>query len=473
MKRREFIKAAGAIAGTAVAGGRVMAKAFSRGTPFAGQRPNILLVMTDQQSADAMSCLMGKAFINTPAMDSLAASGVSFTRAYTANPLCVPARTSMFTGQPPHVTGFQTNDLTVPLDGRYRCFGTRFREAGYDTGYFGKWHLPFSAKDPSAHGFDVMGAIKNNGADNEIPAPAAAFIKRTREKPFLLVTSFVNPHNICEWARGEELKDGAVGEPPPPEHCPPAVENLAPPEAEADGMLLMRRSYQNNRLFPVGGFDRDKWRQYRWAYFRMIEKVDAHLAVILAALRDSGQLDRTVIVFTSDHGDAQGAHGWNQKTVFYDNASRVPLVIASPGAARGSVSDRLVNTGIDLLPTLCEFAGIEAPDRLPGRSLKASAQDPTNADPRRYVVSENRMAQGGPVDGRIPELLGRMVRSARFKYCAYDSGNQRESLFDVERDPGEMVNLAGKAAYGDALAQHRQYLAEWCRETKDPFVAPG
>jgi arylsulfatase A-like enzyme len=137
------------------------------------------------------------------------------------------------------------------------------------------------------------------------------------------------------------------------------------------------------------------------------------------------------------------------------------------------VSDRLVNTGIDLLPTLCEFAGIEAPDRLPGRSLKASAQNPTIADPRRYVVSENRMAQGAPVDGRTPELSGRMVRSARFKYCAYDSGNQRESLFDVERDPGEMVNLAGQAAHRDALAQHRQFLAEWCRETKDSFVAPG
>jgi arylsulfatase A-like enzyme len=66
-----------------------------------------------------------------------------------------------------------------------------------------------------------------------------------------------------------------------------------------------------------------------------------------------------------------------------------------------------------------------------------------------------------------------MVRSARFKYCAYDTGNQRESLFDVERDPGEMVNLAGQAAYRDALAQHRRFLAEWCRETNDPFVAPG
>ena len=173
MKRREFIKAAGMIAGTAVSGRRVMGRDLLLQTRFTDQRPNILLVMTDQQSADAMSCRMGRPLINTPAMDSLAARGVSFTRAYTANPLCVPARTSMFTGQPPHVTGFQTNDLTVSLAGRFRCLGTLFRDAGYDTGYFGKWHLPFPAKDPSVHGFDVMGAIKNNGADSEIPAPSA------------------------------------------------------------------------------------------------------------------------------------------------------------------------------------------------------------------------------------------------------------------------------------------------------------
>jgi choline-sulfatase len=238
-------------------------------------------------------------------------------------------------------------------------------------------------------------------------------------------------------------------------------------------MLLMRRSYQSNRLFPVGGFDRDKWRQYRWAYFRMIEKVDAHLAVILAALLGSGALDRTVIVFTSDHGDAQGAHGWNQKTIFYDHVSRVPLLIAGPGTARGARSERLVNTGIDLFPTLCELAGIGKPGGLPGVSLRASALDPAVADPRRYVVSENKMVQGSPVDGRTPELAGRMVRSARFKYCAFDIGERRESLFDEENDPGETVNLAGRPEHARALAQHRQFLADWCREMNDPFVVPG
>ena len=473
MKRREFMKAAGVIAGTAAAGVRVSGRPSARWANAADPRPNILLVMTDQQSADAMSCRMGKAFINTPAMDSLAARGVSFTRAYTANPLCVPARASLFTGQLPHVTGFQTNDLTVSLAGRHRCLGSYFREAGYDTGYFGKWHLPFPAKDPSAHGFGVMGAIKNNGADPGIASPAAAFIRQPREKPFLLVTSFVNPHNICEWARGDELQDGAVGDPPPPERCPPAVENLAPPRDEADGVLLMRRSYQTSPMFPVGEFDRDKWRQYRWAYFRMIEKVDAHVGTILAALRDAGQLDRTVIVFLSDHGDCQGAHGWNQKTVFYDNSSRVPLVIVGPGATRGGLSEQLVNIGIDILPTLCDFAGIEAPAGLPGVSLRASAGPRLAADPRMYVVSENRMVQGAPVDGRTPELSGRMVRSARFKYCAYDTGSRRESLFDMQADPGETVNLARTPEHRQVLALHRQYLTEWCREMKDPFVAPG
>ena len=135
------------------------------------------------------------------------------------------------------------------------------------------------------------------------------------------------------------------------------MENLAPPRAEADGMLLMRRSYQNNTMFPVGGFDTNKWRQYRWAYFRMIEKVDAHLGTILAALRESGQLDRTLIVFTSDHGDAQGSHGWNQKTIFYDSVARVPLMIVSPGATQTGLSDRLVNTGIDLLPNATRSRG--------------------------------------------------------------------------------------------------------------------
>lgn len=473
MDRRKFIERAGVVAGSALIGRPLLGNLPLPVCDASAEKPNILFIMTDQQSADAMSCRMGRRYISTPAMDRLASAGVSFTRAYTASPLCVPARASIFTEQYPHVTDIQTNsDLTKSLAGRYPCLGRYFHDGGYDTGYVGKWHFPYPVTENRIHGFQSVGTIKNNGVDNDISPFAREFILRKRQNPFFLVASFVNPHNICEWARGEELKDGAVGGAPQLVDCPPAVENAAPTKDETDIMLLMRRSYQANRLFPVGDFDEKKWREYRWAYFRMIEKVDAHIAAILEALRQSGQADRTLIVLTSDHGDMQGAHGWSQKTVFYDNSSRVPLIIAAPGMDTAIVSNHLVNTGIDLLPTLCDYAGIDAPATLPGIALRPGTVAAGGPDPRTYIVVENKMIQGSPIDGQKPEPGGRMVRSARFMYCAYDTGASRESLIDMERDPGETANLAGRTEYRNELEQHRACLAEWCQANNDRFEIP-
>ena len=472
MKRREFIKAAGVVAGTAVVGRVALGNQSRFAALTSERRPNILIITTDQQSADALSCRMGSTFLKTPAMDNLARRGTFFTRAYAANPLCIPSRTSMLTGQPPHVTGIQTNDNQASLVGKFPTYGTIFRDAGYDTGYFGKWHLPFPVADKNAHGFETTGAIKNDGIDKDVPALAAQFIKQKRDKPFLLVTSFVNPHNICEWPRGEEMKNGSVGDPPPPDQCPPAVPNLSPMKDEPDIVPLIKRSFQANRLFPVGNFDEKKWREYRWVYFRLIEMVDAHIGNVLQALRESGQEENTVIIFTSDHGDCQGAHGWNQKTVLFDESSRVPFIIVEAGAAKGSTCDILVNTGLDLLPTMCDYAGIKTPANLIGTSLRLAAGGAA-VKSRPYVVSEDHMVQGDPIDGYKPEPNGRMVRSERFKYYAYDLGKEREALVDLEQDPGELVNLAARKEYQKVLEQHRQYLAEWCRQTKDPFVVPG
>ncbi len=473
MNRRNFIKAAGVVAGSAATTGLARDVRPQRSAPQAASRPNILVITTDQQSADALSCRMGSTFLTTPAMDSLAAQGIFFSQTYAANPLCIPARTAMLTGQCPHVTGLQTNDNAASLDGKFQTFGTLLRSAGYDTAYFGKWHVPFTRNTPDAHGFDVLGANRNDGVDAEIPGLAEAFIKRPRAKPFLVVTSFVNPHNICEWARGEALKNGPIGDPPAPDLCPPAVRNLADMKDAPDIIPLIRQSYQSNRLFPVGGFDEQKWRQYRWAYFRMIEMVDAHIGKVLQALRDAGQDRNTLIVFTSDHGDCQGAHGWNQKTVLFDESVRVPLIVRPPGADRASVSDLLVNIGIDLLPTLCAYAGVEAPAGLPGMNLQQAVRGDVARDARPYIVVENKMVQGDPVGGQKPEPAGRLVRTRRFTYCAYDLGARRESLVDMEVDPGELVNLAGNPSHQQVLQEHRRHLAEWCRTTGDPFVVPG
>jgi choline-sulfatase len=452
------------------AGGGALAAPFINRLAGASRPPNILIVMTDQQFAEATSRSLGRRYIHTPAMDSLAGTGAVFSRAYCGNPLCVPSRTSMFTGRYPAETGVQTND-TSPIDvRRFPMMGSLFKRAGYATAYFGKWHLPYVEAATATHGFDIVTRGKGRH-DDGVCAVASEFLRSNRREPFLMVASFINPHNICEWARGQELPDGAIGTPPPVDQCPPLRANHEPQKKEPDGVATMRQSYHNTKTFPVGNFDAKKWREYVWAYYRMIEKVDALIGRVLSALRESGQEDRTVIVFLADHGDCQGAHRWNQKTVLYDEAARVPLIVSYKGVTKPSVCDRLAHTGVDLIPTLCAYAGIPAPEGLPGLSLKDTANGKGGKDPRGYVVVSNKMVQGGPVDGRIPVLEGRMVRSRRYKYCIYSEGRRRESLVDMEKDPGEMENLAESDAYRDILQRHRGMLAEFRKITNDPFPA--
>ena len=472
MKRREFLKTMGAAAGGAFA-----AASMARGAELPSEDvPNILLIMTDQQFADAMSCRMGTEFIHTPNMDSLAAEGTLFTRAYCPNPLCKPSRASMFTGRYAHETGVQTNSSLrrqgkKEIDAtRFPCLGTILQSAGYDTGYVGKWHMPYRKKDASAHGFDYMAKLHNKGHDSELPGPAGEFIKRDRDRPFFLVTSFCNPHNICEWSRGQKLPDGPIGEAPPPSECPPLLPNHLPPENETDIMSIMREGYHKHRLFPVGDYPPGKWRQYRWAYYRLIEKVDALIGRVLGALRESGQEEDTVVVFAADHGECHGVHNWNQKTVFYDESARVPLIISRKGAAKPGTSDRLVQTGVDLVPTLCEYAGIAVPPGLPGKSLKGTADGRAPSNRREFVVSSNRMIQCEPVDGRLYEPDGRMVRSDRYKYCVYSLGEDRESLVDMKNDPGEMVNLAGSPEFREIIQSHRACLRKHGRKHGDELA---
>lgn len=458
--RREFLKAT-----TLVTGGVLLrsSRLFVASVNKTGKRPNILVIITDQQFADAMSCCIGRDYIHTPNMDALAANGMRFTRAYCANPLCVPSRTAMFTGHYLHETGIQTNSKEKIDPDKFICMGQIFKEAGYDTGFFGKWHMPFTEANKNEHGFDTY--IGKEGRYSG--TPCSEFIRKDREHPFLAVASYLNPHNICEWSRGQKLPGGPIGEPPEPHACPPLKPNMAPPEGETDIISHMRKAYQAHRLFPVGDFTNDKWRQYRWAYYRLIEKVDRHVGTLLGAIRESGQQKNTLVVFLSDHGECHGVHRWNQKTVFYDEAARVPFIISQKGTTPQGTCDTLVQTGVDLIPTLCNFAGIDVPKALPGRSLKAHALNQSPDEDRPYIVVSNKMVQCEPVDGIMLQPDGRMVRSLQYKYCLYSLGRRRESLVDMQTDPGEMVNLATKSRYRNALLQHREYLRDFARKHGD------
>ncbi len=429
-------------------------------------RPNILLIITDQQFADGMSCRMGREWINTPGMDRLAKEGVLFERAYTANPLCVPARTAILSGHYPHQTGKQTNSGGTSGWKDMPCLGTYFRDAGYETAYFGKWHAPWKLGDAQECGFETV-TIKGclHGTDKMV-----GFLQQKHERPFMMVASFMNPHDICQWSRFQNMGSGAL-KAPPVEERPPLLPNHEPPKDETDTIAFMRKSYQAHSLFPVGKYTEDDWRRLSWGYYRLIEQVDAHVVELLEALDSTGLDKNTVVIFTSDHGDCHGAHRWNQKTVFYDESARIPLIIRTGDRKSASTTcEMLANTGVDLAPTMLDYASVQIPEHMPGKSLRPVVEGKVKEDDREYIIVQNKMVQCKSVDGKIWRPDGRMVRSKRFKYCIYSEGERCESLVDMQNDPGEMVNLAENPKYREMLQQHREYLREFASTHDDPLA---
>lgn len=428
-------------------------------------RPNILIIMTDQQTADAMSNA-GNKDLHTPAMDKLAKNGLKFTRAYCAQPLCTPSRTAIFSGKMPFETGFTGN--TPEKDGLWPdsllMMGRIFQNGGYKTGYVGKWHLPVPVAKVSQHGFDY---IENTNFldynDAGTPAYCARFIKENSTQPFLLVASFLNPHDICEWARGDALKMDVLEDAPPAAECPelPANWSISPHEPE----VLREQQKVSFRTYPTVNWTGDQWRQYRWAYNRLVEKVDNYIGMVLASLKKYDAEKNTIIIFTADHGDGYAAHRWNQKQVLYEEASKVPFIIAKMGAWEGRTDSMLVCNGIDLIPTICGFTGVKKPAYLKGVDLSLKITDPLK-QLRDTLVIETDFADNEVLLG----ISGRAVITGDFKYIVYSKGEIKEQLFDLKKDPGEMNNLAVEASgkkQGNVL---RNYLKKWCKRNADPFL---
>jgi choline-sulfatase len=236
-------------------------------------------------------------------------------------------------------------------------------------------------------------------------------------------------------------------------------------------MTLIRRACQvDDGLFPVSKFTAEDWQRQRWGYYRMVEKVDGEIAKVLDAIREAEIDDNTLVIFTSDHGDCTGAHRFNQKTVFYEESARIPLIISWQGTTPPATSDQLVNIGVDILPTMLDAAGIERPSVLKGRNLLPSVLGKPVAEGRDYIVVQNHLAQTGQIDGIRPTMQGRMVRSERFKYCLYSRGQRREALYDLEDDPLEQVNLAYQRQFQATVLEHRNKLAEFAAEHGDKLA---
>jgi arylsulfatase A-like enzyme len=411
------------------------------------KRPNFLVILTDQQTHNAWSGC-GNSWLKTPAMDWLARRGTVFTNAVCAYPVCSPSRSAIFTGRMPHETGVMGNGGPIPAG--MASMGELFRAAGYNTAYGGKWHLPKSFDGMTGFTKIIGGSALGRDMDTPLSNACSEWLRKSPGGPFLLVASFMNPHDICDWIRQHR----GTREFPASAVMPPAPLNMAVDPEEPEAIQYHRTAGYDLMSQAVGiasEWRRDDMRLYLHDYYRMVEQVDGEIGKVLAALRETGQDRDTVIVFASDHGEGLGAHRWAQKASFYEEALRVPFFVSGPGVAQGVNGE--LTTLADIVPTMCALAGIAPPADVRGVNVCGGFSRP-------FVTSELRYEVAG--------REGRMLRTKRYKYVRFNSGARAEQLFDLELDPGETFNLARRG--GGVLEDHRRLLNEWLSKTGDRFV---
>jgi arylsulfatase A-like enzyme len=453
----------------------------SMGTAGGVSPRNILLIMTDEQCADAMSCV-GNPYLKTPNMDRLARQGVVFKKAYTTQPLCVPYRTSLQTGRWPHQTGVMVNNTRFLPAGvpQGPMLGKMVRDAGYQCGYLGKMHIchlqPDNARslylrpeDQALHGYNPAWECK----DAQIAPGFKAFLKDNPSSPFFFIASFDDPHDCL--ALGVDLNSRAdvIGRAPnDPALLPPLPQNHLPASDEPEVLKEYWRRMEvssdkesKKQLTSSDDWTELQWRQYLWAYYRLVEKVDRDIGHTLDVLEASGRAKDTVIIFTVDHGDGAAHRRRRCKQTLYDESARVPFIVSGTSVLnKGTIdSDHLVSAN-DIFPTILDYAGVEKPSYVFGQSLRPLVETGSWKD-HPFVVTQTLFNKGTDVPG----WAGRMLRTPTYKYVLYNYEKDREQLFNMDADPLEMRNLVEDSASQVILEQHRTMLKQWCRQTGDSF----
>lgn len=421
-------------------------------------RPSILVFFTDQQRWDSVSCY-GSPMGLTPNLDRMAADGVRFEYAFTCQPVCGPARACLQTGKYAAANGVFRNHIPLPHNQPLlaRCFS----QAGYEVGYIGKFHLSSVRTDPvpraeragydgfweaadtleftshpyEGHIFDADDTpigFKGQYRADFLTDRAIRFLTMQREAPFFLFLSYIEPHHQNDMKR------------------------YVAPDGYAE-------RYANPWVPPDLCDKPGDWYRELPDYYGCIARLDECLGRVLEALRSSGQLEHTVVVFTSDHGSHFRTRNSEYKRSCHEASIRIPMVIRGPTLDSGKVIHALVSL-IDLPPTLLDIAGIEAPNTFVGRST---------------VPLVNGHAENWPeeVFVQISEAeVGRAIRTRRWKYSVYapdkhpgqDPGSDtyvERYLYDLCADPYESVNLIGRGGYyrevaDDLMARLKRRMVE-------------
>jgi arylsulfatase A-like enzyme len=409
------------------------------------QKPNILFILTDQQSFRMMK---SNDYLKTPAADKIAQNGYTFNKSYCANPVSEPSRFSLMTGRYGSEIGLRENNVAVDTTSLSNILtngtlGSVFKTAGYDTYFSGKVHLPFT----SATGNTAQKLL----ADYDFTSKAGfgqrmtgatstkdlLIARKKTDKPLFMFVNQINPHDIC-FVTNSALNGGAK-----PANCSvdewnQVQEVIAQYKALSDSAKTAQTPPLAVNYDPVNdepAYDAEMsqtdikfLRTYSWCYQRLTEIVDTEINVILDGLAQSAINDNTIVVFSSDHGDMNGSHRKVSKNRFYEESARIPFIFWGPGIPKGIVDNQtLACNGVDLLPTLCDLCGITKPTGLTGISLKPQLINGATPIQKRNLMIESN--------------AGYMILDGQYKYGLYDGEGNNELLIDTKADSLETRNL--------------------------------
>ncbi|MCY4188503.1 MAG: sulfatase [Bryobacterales bacterium] len=430
-------------------------------------KPNILFVFSDQHRACTMP---GEPYSDaaTPSLARLASQGMTFTHCVSNYPVCSPYRGMLMTGRWPYQTGIIDN--AYPLPTSEYSLGEAFRDAGYHTGYVGKWHLDARGAEgrslkpagEARHGFADWRAWYNTNPHfdrshtydqatgrRQVPAgynatlmtdDAIGFIECNKGRPWMLVLSLNPPH-------------------PPFHDAPPELLRKYP------GGDLQLRPNTEESVARDGGEGNSSVRRDAAGYNAHIEGVDIEIGRLLACLERTGQTDNSIVVYTSDHGEMLGAHNRTGKRLPHEESCRVPFVVRGPGMPAGQRSDALLGA-IDIYPTLCGMAGIPVPDTCVGRDLSAIARGAAADGPEHQFlmhIAKSHASRG--IDHPAPVFRG--IRTNRYTYACGEIG--RWCLYDNQDDPYQLHNLADDSSRAALMGDLDGEILDYLGQAEDRF----
>jgi arylsulfatase A-like enzyme len=481
------------------------------------ERPNMLVVMVDQQKATAIR-MYSEIGIPTPSLERLAAGGVRFDQCYTPHPLCVPARVSFWTGRYPHQHGARTNEILMPPGERH--LADMLKEEGYCLALFGKNHCFPAAEE--ARVFDDRYVFSHQGpepeqCENDREREVVRWIRSPERVPGQRVgPARINPHAaedcptailqrrvtrfldqrgpdddrpFCAWVSIPD-PHGPLQVPEPYASMHPPESIVLPPWGDDDLDRKMERARVFARMFDYAGLTEDVIRQRVSIYFGMVSFIDDAVGAMLEALARRGLAENTIVVFTSDHGDYAGEHRLTDKSsTFVDAMTRVPLIVSWPGHVPVGTVDRNPVSLLDVMPTCLGLAGIARPAGIDGRMLPGTGDDPPRdaafseygaGGPRLVLAHAHRWSDDGwrRETPAIPLLRWReaegrpkMVRMGRYKYV-YDPMDPVDELYDLDADPWELRNLAADPGHAEARRRLRERLLDWSIATEGGQPVP-